>query len=38
VARPLESEHASREIALVWRKNSPRGKEFHLLASELRAG
>jgi len=38
VARPLESEHASREIALVWRKNSPRGEEFRLLASELRAG
>jgi LysR family hydrogen peroxide-inducible transcriptional activator len=38
VARPLESEHASREIALVWRKNSPRGEEFRLLAEELRAG
>ena len=38
VARPLASEHASREIALVWRKNSPRGKEFRLLAEELRAG
>ena len=38
VARPLESDHASREIALVWRKNSPRGPEFRLLAEELRAG
>ena len=38
VARPLESDHASREIALVWRKNSPRGEEFRLLAEELRAG
>jgi LysR family hydrogen peroxide-inducible transcriptional activator len=38
VARPLESEHASREIALVWRKNSPRAEEFRLLASELAAG
>ena len=38
VARPLESDHASREIALVWRKNSPRAEEFRLLASELAAG
>ncbi|OYU34844.1 hydrogen peroxide-inducible genes activator [Novosphingobium sp. PASSN1] len=38
VARPLESEHASREIALVWRKNSPRAEEFRMLASELAAG
>ena len=37
VARPLEAEHASREIALVWRKNSPRAEEFRLLASELAA-
>ena len=38
VARPLKSPNASREIALVWRKNSPRGDEFRLLAEELRAG
>ena len=38
VARPLASDHAWREIALVWRKNSPRSEEFRLLASELKAG
>jgi LysR family hydrogen peroxide-inducible transcriptional activator len=38
VARPLASPNANREIALVWRKNSPRGEEFRLLAEELRAG
>jgi LysR family hydrogen peroxide-inducible transcriptional activator len=38
VARPLKARNASREIALVWRKNSPRGEEFKLLAKELRAG
>jgi LysR family hydrogen peroxide-inducible transcriptional activator len=38
VARPLKGQAASREIALVWRKNSPRGEEFRLLAEELRAG
>ena len=38
VARPLKGKAASREIALVWRKNSPRGAEFRLLAEELRAG
>lgn len=38
VARPLASPTANREIALVWRKNSPRGDEFRLLAEELRAG
>mgnify|MGYP006195093703 CR=1 FL=1 len=35
-ARPLQSDHAWRDIALVWRKNSPREKEFHLLAEILR--
>jgi LysR family hydrogen peroxide-inducible transcriptional activator len=35
-ARPLRAEHAFREIALVWRKNSPREKEFRLLAELLR--
>ncbi len=38
VARPLKSANAQREIALIWRKNSPRGEEFRLLADELRAG
>jgi LysR family hydrogen peroxide-inducible transcriptional activator len=38
VARPLSSDHAFRQIALVWRRNSPRGDEFRLLAEELRAG
>ena len=38
VARPLKSDRANREIALVWRKNSPRSEEFRLLAEELRAG
>lgn len=36
-ARPLRAEHASREIALVWRTNSPRREEFELLATALRA-
>ena len=35
-ARPLKSERAWRDIALVWRKNSPREKEFHLLSEILR--
>ena len=38
VARPLKSKKAKREIALIWRKNSPRRDEFELLAEELRAG
>ena len=38
VARPLKAANANREIALVWRKNSPRAEEFRLLAEELRAG
>ena len=38
VARPLAATNAARKIALVWRKNSPRGDEFRLLAGELRAG
>jgi LysR family hydrogen peroxide-inducible transcriptional activator len=36
VARPLESEHAARSIALIWRGNSPREKEFRILAAALR--
>jgi len=35
-ARPLQSERSHRDIALVWRKNSPREKEFRLLAELLR--
>lgn len=35
-ARPLIAEHPSRSIALAWRKASPRGKEFELLANVLR--
>ena len=38
VARPLKATNSSREIALVWRKNSPRADEFKLLAEEFRAG
>ncbi|GGC41566.1 LysR family transcriptional regulator [Novosphingobium marinum] len=38
VARPLDAPHANREIALIWRKGSPRGEEFRLLADELRKG
>ncbi len=38
VARPVEGDTAKREIALVWRKNSPREADFRLLAEELRAG
>ena len=37
-ARPLNSKNASREIALIWRKNSPRAEEFKLLVEELKAG
>jgi LysR family transcriptional regulator, hydrogen peroxide-inducible genes activator len=36
LARPLASENAVRRIALVWRRGSPRGKEFSLLADVLR--
>ena len=38
VARPLKADHAWRDIALVWRRNSPRADEFRMLAQELRAG
>ncbi|APE28982.1 hydrogen peroxide-inducible genes activator [Aurantiacibacter gangjinensis] len=37
-ARPLKGANTTREIALVWRANSPRADEFRLLAEELRAG
>lgn len=36
VSCPLDAEHPTRTIALVWRKASPRGKEFHMLADVLR--
>jgi LysR family hydrogen peroxide-inducible transcriptional activator len=38
VARPLKSKNATREIALIWRRNSPRRDDFELLAQELREG
>jgi len=37
VARRLEADNPSRRIALVWRKGSPREKEFRLLADALKA-
>lgn len=35
-ARPLNSDSGSRQIALVWRRSSPREDEFQLLAETLR--
>jgi len=35
--RRLDAKHATRQIALVWRKGSPREKEFRLLAEALKA-
>jgi LysR family transcriptional regulator, hydrogen peroxide-inducible genes activator len=35
-ARPLRSDHGSREIALIWRRSSPRENEFQMLATALR--
>lgn len=32
VTRPLASDHDQRSIALVWRRNSPREREFRMLA------
>lgn len=34
--RPLVSDHDSRTISLVWRKNSPREEEFRLLADIMK--
>jgi LysR family hydrogen peroxide-inducible transcriptional activator len=34
-ARPLRADHPFRRIALVWRKGSPREKEFRMLADSL---
>ena len=36
-ARPLDADHAARQIALVWRRASPREKDFRLLARSLAA-
>ena len=38
VTRPLKAHNAAREIALIWRRSSPRREDFELLAQELRAG
>ena len=35
-ARPLRSDHGFRQIALIWRRSSPRESEFQLLAQSLR--
>jgi LysR family hydrogen peroxide-inducible transcriptional activator len=35
-ARPLRSDHGFRRIALIWRRSSPREREFQLLAATLR--
>jgi LysR family hydrogen peroxide-inducible transcriptional activator len=35
-ARPLQSAHGFRRIALVWRRSSPREEEFRILADALR--
>ncbi|HYD37931.1 MAG TPA: hydrogen peroxide-inducible genes activator [Allosphingosinicella sp.] len=35
-ARALDADHAYRRIALIWRKASPREKEFRLLAESLK--
>ena len=35
-ARPLQSSHGFRQIALVWRRSSPREAEFQILAEALR--
>jgi len=35
VSRPLDAANPSRQIALVWRRGSPREKDFQLLAAAL---
>jgi len=35
-ARPLQSDHGFRRIALAWRRSSPREEEFQILADTLR--
>jgi LysR family transcriptional regulator, hydrogen peroxide-inducible genes activator len=36
IAKPLQSANSSRTIALIWRKASPRIRDYRLLAEELR--
>lgn len=36
LAKPLNSDHGFRRIALIWRRSSPREREFQLLAATLR--
>jgi LysR family transcriptional regulator, hydrogen peroxide-inducible genes activator len=36
VVRPIRSAHAHRDIALIWRRNSPRVREFEMMADILR--
>lgn len=38
VTRPLDAPHPARRIALAWRKGSPRGDEFRMLAETLADG
>jgi LysR family hydrogen peroxide-inducible transcriptional activator len=35
VSRPLDAANPARKIALVWRRGSPREKDFQLLATAL---
>jgi LysR family hydrogen peroxide-inducible transcriptional activator len=35
-ARPLRSDHGFRQIALIWRRSSPREAEFQLLAAAIK--
>jgi LysR family transcriptional regulator, hydrogen peroxide-inducible genes activator len=35
-AKPLDSDHGYRRVALIWRRSSPRESEFQLLAETLR--
>lgn len=37
ISRPLNSDRAYRQIALAWRRSSPREEEFRLLADSLRS-
>jgi LysR family transcriptional regulator, hydrogen peroxide-inducible genes activator len=37
ITRALDADHPARTIAIAWRRASPRGKEFSLLADVLRA-
>ncbi len=36
IAKPLQSASSSRTISLIWRKASPRARDFRLLAEELK--